>query len=121
MPGFVIAILALAGLIASIVMVLTFFGFRFRSRLRQHPHFTPPAGPSAALDPIVYTLPEHPTLAAFREKHDLESVAGQGTEMERLARLMRGSSGDISESALLVKVKVSRHLLCKWSLQPLVR
>jgi hypothetical protein len=93
MPGFVIAILALAGLIASIVMVLTFFGFRFRSRLRRHPQFTPPAGPSAALDSIVYASPEHPTLAAFRKKHDFESVAGQGTELERLARLMEWVHG----------------------------
>lgn len=93
MPGFVIAILALAGLIASIAMVLTFFGFRFRSRLRRHPQFTPPAGVSAALDSIVYASPEHPTLVALRDKHDLERVAGQGTEVERLARLMEWVHG----------------------------
>jgi len=29
--------------------------------------------------------------------------------------------GDISESARFVKVKFSKHLLCEWSLQPLVR
>ena len=93
MPGFVIALLALAGIIALIVLVLAFFGFRFRSRLRRYPRFTPPAGPSAALDSIVYASPEHPTLAAFREKYDLERVAGQGTEVERLARLVEWVHG----------------------------
>jgi len=93
MPGFVIAILALAGLIASIAMVLAFFGFRFHSRLRRHPAFTPPAESSAPLGSIVYAPPEHAILAALREKYDLESVAGQGTEMERLARLMEWVHG----------------------------
>ena len=88
MHAVVIVVVALAVLVALILGTLAAFGRRFRSHLRRHPGFTPPAVPPAPIEPIRYASPEDPVLGEFRETYDLESVAGSGSEMERLTRLL---------------------------------
>jgi len=58
------------------------------------------------------------TMAATKTK--LQSCSRQQS-FTRNRRTEAPNSGDISESARFVKVKFSKHLLCEWSLQPLVR
>ncbi|MGB2982807.1 MAG: transglutaminase domain-containing protein, partial [Candidatus Bipolaricaulia bacterium] len=69
------------------------FGARFRSRLRRHPGFAPLKTQPAWDGVIDYAPPANPILSEFRETHALDAVAGEGSEMERLVRVMQWAHG----------------------------
>jgi len=87
MHAVLIVVVALTVLVSLVLGTLVAFGRRFHAHLRRHPRFTP-AGPLASVAPIRYASPGNPVLAEFRETYDLGRIAGSGSEMERLVRLM---------------------------------
>jgi len=61
----------------------------FRARLAQHATFTVTASESVQEDEFEYAPPTHPALVEFREAYRLDQIAGSGTEMERIVRVMQ--------------------------------
>lgn len=84
-------LIAIAAAVAVIALgvVAIFIGFRrrFLGRLRAHPAFTPRVPPT--WDGVFeYASSDTAELSEFRETYDLSSIAGSGTELERIVRLM---------------------------------
>jgi len=80
-------------LLVALIFALLFFGARFRSRLHRHPDFTPSAKPATWTGSIAYAPPDHPLLDELRETYDLRAVAGEGSEIDRIVRLMQWVHG----------------------------
>lgn len=85
--GLVVAVLAL--LIGIVALAIHIFGRRFRARLLKHPEFTPGETPASWNDSFVFAHSTDPTLSKFRDKYQLNRIAGDGTDLERAVRLMQ--------------------------------
>lgn len=76
-------------LILSMWGTFAFYGKRFKERLLAHPGFSAQAKQSYPAIRFSYAGKNDPNLKTLREKYDLDTVAGQGTETERMIRLMK--------------------------------
>jgi hypothetical protein len=84
----VVPVLCVGCLILATVGIALFFGARFRSRLRRHPAFTSTEEPSSPIPPVTYASPDHPLLDQLRRTYRLDEIAGDGRELDQLARLL---------------------------------
>ena len=91
-------ILMVIGILLLIVGIFQAFGKRFRQRLLAHPTFSAAEEGSSPPLKFEYRM-DDPRLQQLREKYDLYTIAGDGSEVSKIINLMRWVHGQSRHAA----------------------
>jgi hypothetical protein len=84
-----IALIVVVVLVGGLVGVYLYYGAEFKKRLLAHPTFSSMHREKYAEVSFQYASPEDDNLKELRELYDLDTIAGDGPEIEKIINLMR--------------------------------